>query len=541
MALIKCPICEEEISIYLQKCPHCEHKMDRSIFNHQAYTSKEVADIVNDFYRMCDNISDKVDSVDIKIMENLNHRMLNIVPVYIEQIFQEYDNEDDICEHLSKTIYNCLDSFDGAINVLNEQQNNISENMISIAANCTDTMTMLMSIILDTDMEAMVQFAVEIISIYIQKYLSQFCIFYEHKKLLKSKINRFCKRIEFQCKKHTFSEDFSFNASEIFDFIDIDSDNDDDDISDANDEYDDNFSKYDTLVDVNAQILKSIVNSNDDDLHTYEDVDHIKQSVSDAFHSFRIYIGALLSLNTSPIELLYLCHTHIRELASLTQQIYFNIKNRDLTYLSVDDYNKQCFDVGLHFSTLIFEINKHIVTEDISDLSYIVPYLGDAAMWYMTEIYNAYAYSWSIDRMREYHNIYDSARSLVIKTCVNNFHIDYIPVYNIHNKIHSDISSNNSSANDGCYIATAVYGSYDCPEVWTLRRFRDHKLALTKCGRSFIRFYYSISPTLVRNFGQQRWFTYIFHRILDLMVCKLNGKGIENTPYKDINWVDFYS
>ena len=22
-----------------------------------------------------------------------------------------------------------------------------------------------------------------------------------------------------------------------------------------------------------------------------------------------------------------------------------------------------------------------------------------------------------------------------------------------------------------CYVATAVYGSYDCPEVWTLRRF----------------------------------------------------------------------
>lgn len=24
----------------------------------------------------------------------------------------------------------------------------------------------------------------------------------------------------------------------------------------------------------------------------------------------------------------------------------------------------------------------------------------------------------------------------------------------------------------GCYIATCVYGSYDCPQVWILRRFR---------------------------------------------------------------------
>ena len=31
----------------------------------------------------------------------------------------------------------------------------------------------------------------------------------------------------------------------------------------------------------------------------------------------------------------------------------------------------------------------------------------------------------------------------------------------------------------GCYVATAVYGSYDCPEIWTLRRFRDKVLART--------------------------------------------------------------
>lgn len=34
-----------------------------------------------------------------------------------------------------------------------------------------------------------------------------------------------------------------------------------------------------------------------------------------------------------------------------------------------------------------------------------------------------------------------------------------------------------------CYVATAVYGSYDCPEVWTLRRFRDFALDETWYGR----------------------------------------------------------
>ena len=40
---------------------------------------------------------------------------------------------------------------------------------------------------------------------------------------------------------------------------------------------------------------------------------------------------------------------------------------------------------------------------------------------------------------------------------------------------------------DGCYVATAVYGSYDCPQVWTLRRFRDNALAKTWYGRACIR------------------------------------------------------
>ena len=54
----------------------------------------------------------------------------------------------------------------------------------------------------------------------------------------------------------------------------------------------------------------------------------------------------------------------------------------------------------------------------------------------------------------------------------------------------------------GCYIATAVYGSYDCPQVWTLRRFRDHTLAASWYGRTFLHAYYAVSPTLVKWFGR---------------------------------------
>lgn len=85
----------------------------------------------------------------------------------------------------------------------------------------------------------------------------------------------------------------------------------------------------------------------------------------------------------------------------------------------------------------------------------------------------------------------------------------------------------------GCYVATAVYGSYDCPEVWTLRRFRDDTLDRTWYGRAFIRAYYAVSPTLVRWFGTTGWFRSLFKAPLDRFVRKLRQRGVQDTPYQD--------
>ena len=85
-------------------------------------------------------------------------------------------------------------------------------------------------------------------------------------------------------------------------------------------------------------------------------------------------------------------------------------------------------------------------------------------------------------------------------------------------------------------MATCVYGSYDCPEVWTLRRFRDDTLGSTWYGRTFIRVYYAISPKLVKWFGDKKWFKKIWKNTLDRMVDKLKSKGVENTPYDDKKW-----
>lgn len=101
-------------------------------------------------------------------------------------------------------------------------------------------------------------------------------------------------------------------------------------------------------------------------------------------------------------------------------------------------------------------------------------------------------------------------------------------------QLQSEESSRSSSG--GCYVATCVYGSYDCPQVWTLRRFRDTKLASTWYGRAFVRTYYAVSPALVRWLGDTTWFRQFWKRKLDTMVDRLQKDGIASTPYQDKEW-----
>lgn len=88
----------------------------------------------------------------------------------------------------------------------------------------------------------------------------------------------------------------------------------------------------------------------------------------------------------------------------------------------------------------------------------------------------------------------------------------------------------------GCYVATCIYGSYDCPQVWTLRRYRDYELAKTWHGRVFIHTYYAVSPILVKWFGEAKWFKAMWKPKLDKMVKELQASGVESSPYEDKMW-----
>lgn len=75
----------------------------------------------------------------------------------------------------------------------------------------------------------------------------------------------------------------------------------------------------------------------------------------------------------------------------------------------------------------------------------------------------------------------------------------------------------------GCYIATAVYGSYDAPQVLTLRRFRDERLAPSSAGRAFIRLYYALSPTAARHLERASVLNRLSRRALDAIVERLEA------------------
>ena len=76
--------------------------------------------------------------------------------------------------------------------------------------------------------------------------------------------------------------------------------------------------------------------------------------------------------------------------------------------------------------------------------------------------------------------------------------------------------SNNKS--EGCYIATMAYGDYDHPQVLVLRDFRDNFLLPTHLGRLFVRFYYWISPELVRILNGHERINYMIRKTLDFFI-----------------------
>ena len=68
-----------------------------------------------------------------------------------------------------------------------------------------------------------------------------------------------------------------------------------------------------------------------------------------------------------------------------------------------------------------------------------------------------------------------------------------------------NIYSINEQPSEGCFIATAAYGSYFEQHVKVLRDFRDHYLLTNYLGRKFVHLYYTYSPSIAREIANNEF------------------------------------
>ena len=78
----------------------------------------------------------------------------------------------------------------------------------------------------------------------------------------------------------------------------------------------------------------------------------------------------------------------------------------------------------------------------------------------------------------------------------------------------------------GCFIATAVYGSYHAPEVLVLRAFRDRILKNSLAGRTFVRLYYRYSPGIAVKLPRHEIASRVVRRALNVLVSVLELIGL---------------
>lgn len=76
----------------------------------------------------------------------------------------------------------------------------------------------------------------------------------------------------------------------------------------------------------------------------------------------------------------------------------------------------------------------------------------------------------------------------------------------------------------GCFIATAVYGGYDMPQVRLLRSFRDQRLS-SQLGQRIVGFYYRISPPIARWLEPRPRASGLVRILLDGIVWTIKATG----------------
>lgn len=236
-----------------------------------------------------------------------------------------------------------------------------------------------------------------------------------------------------------------------------------------------------------------------------------------------------------------LCSLHIiisspeRNLKYASKAIEYKKKEQDISDEEINkfiiDSANELYQVAMHYSEFCFSVrlDQDWLRDVIKVFQYVVQ---------ITEPND-------IQQIPDGKYYYISSMKSIVKCCVELCKLpinDRQSYVELHDNMCSKIKESNpdykpteeiNRKQGGCYIATCVYGSYDCPEVWTLRRFRDYYLMRKFWGKIFVKIYYKTSPTIVKIFGNQTAFKRFWMYWLDKFIDNLKTRGYEDTNYYD--------
>ncbi|MEW6026174.1 MAG: PQQ-binding-like beta-propeller repeat protein [Planctomycetota bacterium] len=115
------------------------------------------------------------------------------------------------------------------------------------------------------------------------------------------------------------------------------------------------------------------------------------------------------------------------------------------------------------------------------------------------------------------------------------------------NTIYATISSFAGSSgrgrgvSQGCFIATAVYGNYNHPNVLVLRNFRDNCLLTNALGRRFVDLYYKISPPVAEYLKHSPMQAFIIRLALNPIVYYVKYPSIFFVFFVILMWMLYFA
>lgn len=230
-------------------------------------------------------------------------------------------------------------------------------------------------------------------------------------------------------------------------------------------------------------------------------------------------VALLISACIPPKDIFY----KLLDFAYSVNSLYSSFEAK---YLRPDSLAK-LITAGLNSNEKLITIKKYKNGDSFVPVSEEKITITDFFSKYFTGLYNSSGEIDTNDNYRYYgHNYYERSITRQNITVTPKSYLDIIKNYKIKIKY-------KKYKEYSCYMATQLFGSYDCPEVWVLRRFRDKWLYNSKYHLPLLDLYYALSPKIVKLFDKSPTFKNFEKSFLTRLVRLLKSRNYEDSPYTD--------